>query len=243
MSYITLKKNLTGASQVKENNTLGLNECKRKKDQLYELLDGVTNTILIPAKKLMTGYIDARITYLTNIGEDIRRGANVEGKLYHFRSPTTGHLLSAQNDTRLGYTYANYDTCSGTLTDWKIEKWANYDVDEDDVFTYTATTSTFIGSEETYDDLSQTKLDEVSHLIDITNVYTLSDLQQAVSAFDYGMEWIWATTDPSNSNCPHYGTYNSWGIRDEISNLDISITAITKRISFDSKLVELNNLY
>jgi len=243
MSYTTLKQTLTGASEVKETNTLALNECNRRKDELYNLLDGVTNTILIPAKKLMTGYINARITYLTNNGQDIRRGANVEGKLHQFRSPTTGHLLSAQNDTRLGYTYANYGTCSGTLTDWKIEKWANYDVDEDDVFTYTATTSTFIGSEETYDDLSQTKLNEVSNLIDITNVYTLSALQQAASAFEYGMEWIWATTNNSNNACPHYGIYNSWGIRDEIANLDISITAITQRISFDSKLVELNNLY
>ena len=243
MSYITLKKTLTGASEVKETNTLGLNECTRKKGELFELLDGVTNTILIPAQNLMTGYINARVSYLTDNGENVRTGANVSGKLYQFRSPTTGHLLSAQNDTRLGYTYANYDTCSGTLTDWKIEKWANYEVDDDDVFTYTATTSTFVASEETYNDLSQTKLNEVSNLIDITNVYTLSALQQAASAFEYGMEWIWATTNNSNSACPHYGIYNSWGIRDEIANLDISITAINQRISFDSKLVELNNLY
>ena len=255
MSYDVMKRALTG----NEDNVIDLDDTlartKTEKDRLLELKQGITNTIFEPAIDVMTGYIKARQDYLnaTDIGYS-QPWHSIQDSWYEWRSPVThtyNTTLCASEH------YGKYNTNSGELSSWRIEKWAKYADDEEGAATgYVYAQQQYTTTYESYADISHTKLAEVTgapYNLDPTK-HSLANLTHAVTSFNTGMVWIWATTDPNDpgtssygysptSSNPHHGNYNSWGINQLLDDMTVAIISIETSIEFHTALKSLNSRY
>ena len=67
MSYQTLKSELTAAENTSTGLSDGIKYTNQDTDKLQGLKDGLIDTIMIPSKTEMTGYLNGRRNYLNSL--------------------------------------------------------------------------------------------------------------------------------------------------------------------------------
>jgi hypothetical protein len=254
MSYSTLKAVLTGNEDSKNDFNLALVETLKERDRLRALKQGIIDIIFIPTIDIMSEYIVARQQYLND--NDITyldQNANYSGVAQEWRSP----ISHEYNETLAeDYAYGGYSHWTGSIDNWKIEKWNLYEVDpgnaENNTFTMKICAHD-TGGRESYLDINHTRLSQVTaapYSLDITR-HSLTNLTHAATSFDVGMKWIWATTSTRSnddgtvtvSTNPYAGIYNSWGINNTLDGLETSIASIETQIAFKTELESLNGAF
>lgn len=240
MSYTTLKNQLTGNDEAKRDLHLALDETYKEQTKQLEIKAGIIDNIFEPGIDIMSEYIRARQQYLDDNEPRTRAGSNIDDTIGEWRSPVT-HTYNATLSTSSNQYFGKYQAHTGKLDTWVIERWDKYK--QNSTFNL-ALCAKYSGTNETYSDLSHTKLAQVTaapYSLDGTGRHSLSNLKSVVSSFNTGMNWIWATT--SDTGNTYHGTYSSWGINATLSNIDIAIAALSATIGFKADLRDLDSQY
>mgnify|MGYP003153494876 CR=1 FL=1 len=266
MSYFTLKNELTGSTDLRSGFDDALTATYSERSKLQRLKQGIVDVIFIPAIDVMSNYIKARQDYLnannvTSIPSHYRLddGSIPTGNMNEWHSPLTHEWTGSSLTTTLcsNPSYGLYTAAAGTLSAWRIEKWNRFrqdDVSGLDPSTIVACASCYGNSYESYTDISHTRLAQVTgapYNLDPVK-HSLSNLTAAVTSFDTGMNWIFATTtmqtndgdNPAIDNTNRFASpYSAWGINDQLDGLETSISSIKSLINFQTSLQSLNSQY
>ena len=247
MSYVTLKNELTGSDNSKTDFELALGETIKERDRLRRLKQGIIDIIFLPTIDIMSEYIVARQQYLNDTDVTyLDQNSNFSGVAQEWRSPVTHEYSGTLNAE---YYFGGYTAFTGSIDNWKIEKWNLYERDPGTLPGNTFTMKVcahYTGTTESYLDINHTKLAQVTgapYSLDIAK-HSLHNITHAATAFDTGMKWIWATTSSYGlASHPYAGIYNSWGINNTLEGIDISMDSINATIEFKSELQSLNNVF
>ena len=253
MSYSTLKHELTSNAETKQNYHDALNAVHADKALLIILKSSIIDVILIPSYNIVYEYVDARQQYLNSLMPYTPDASNVSGnKLHIIKSPITHTYNTSLCHNAYFGKYGGY---FGSLKNWQLEKWSLYRENTVGSTFFLVPCARYAGVEEAYDDIDQDKIDilaDAPYSLDTTGRHSLQNIQSAVSSFDAGMNWIWATTDTTvnqgedpatSSSNPWTGSYNSWGINYGLDNIEISIASLSATIVFKEQVRDLNSRF
>jgi len=259
MSFFTFKDSLTSfvsqgddlhpALEVLEDNTAKLIETKMS----------LIEVVLIPARTIMTEYVQARQKYLNDTEPPMPENGSIvvkgntpstwktvdsaRGKKEHeWHSPLTHTFSPSSLSTQSAFGQYNVD--NGLLDDWGLERWQVYRAHNTLTWTRAAN---YTGSKETLSNLTDSAIAPLAtapYSLDITGRHTVENLTVHAANWSTGMKWIWSTNNgylyPNNI---YLGTYNTWGINDAIDNTGTSIEALCARLAFNLLMKDLNNQF
>tara|TARA_R110002020_G_scaffold335382_1_gene550554 strand:+ start:213 stop:962 length:750 start_codon:yes stop_codon:yes gene_type:complete len=249
MSYFTFKEGLTSFIDTGDNMHPALDEVNKDTDKVINLKQGLIETVLIPARAVMTEYVKARQQYL-NDNEPVL--PSVSDTEFEWRSPLTHTYgwgsLSTQN------AYGNYGAHNGLLTDWAIEHWTQYIYRST---LYWVACAAYEGKEQ-FSDIDSNKLAPLGsapYSLDIAGRHSVANLTLQATNWVTGMKWIFATnrqyleytsgspSDNLNPNTTYLNTYHTWGLNDKLDHNQTAVNALCARLLFKNDLKSLDSQF
>jgi hypothetical protein len=238
MSSSTLKGELTGAGVVTVNLTTAKTHLTIEGDRLARLKEQIIVSILSPGVDIMSGYIVALHAYLNNTEAQLPDGSG--NKQFEWRSSLSHtHTVNlCSGDTN----YGDHTNHTNNVHEWVIERWQKYS--KRTTFGWYLC-ATYANQTKRFTDISHTVLEPLTsapYNLD-PEIYTISTLKSLTGDWVTGMEWIYATTHPSNSESTYYGAGKTWGINEALNGISYGKVVMQTQIDWSKRLEGMNSRY